>query len=112
MKSLTVALTMALMLGTVGISFAGNRPSLTYPQGVLVSSDSSVAMAEVTPWHKGALAYAAGKPDMSQDTQMSAVTPWQKGALRYAKGILATQQGNVVTASKGKNIMLSSADLK
>ncbi|HTC19692.1 MAG TPA: hypothetical protein VK859_02520 [bacterium] len=112
MKSLTVALTMALILGTVGISFAGNKPSLTYPQGVLVSSDSSLAMAEVSPWHKGALAYAAGKPDASQNTQLSAVTPWQKGALRYAQGILVTQQGNVATASTGKTITVSSADLK
>jgi len=112
MKKLTVALTMALILGTVGISFAGNRPSLTYPQGVLVSSDSSVQVAEVTPWHKGLLAYAAGKPDLSGASKMDEVTPWHKGALGYLKGIMGSNQKTEMAASNGKNITVSSASLR
>jgi hypothetical protein len=66
MKNLTLALSMVLILGTAGISFAGNRPAVTYPAGVLATASDTVQMDEVTPWHKGAIHYATGIAALGQ----------------------------------------------
>jgi hypothetical protein len=112
MKNLNLALTMAVVLGTVGVSFAGNRPSLTYPEGVMAAPGSSPCVVEVTPWHKGALAYKAGTPEVaSTSPTLVEVTPWHKGQLHYVKGILATKPATEMASSNAKKLILSSADL-
>lgn len=57
MKTLTSALTFAFALIFTTLSFAGNRPALTYPEARLAATTGTVA---VTPWQKGALAYQGG----------------------------------------------------
>ena len=49
MKTLT--LTLALMFGITGFSFAGNQPAMTYPAGQFATAGGN---SQVTPWAKGA----------------------------------------------------------
>jgi len=55
MKTLTLAL--ALILGTITTSFAGNHPALTYPMGKFATIGGTV---NVTPWAKNVLNYQGG----------------------------------------------------
>jgi hypothetical protein len=102
-----------LTLGTAGMSFAGNHPALTYPSGILVAADSAVQSVEVTPWHKGALTFAAGKPEvLGTSPKMDEATPWHKGALHYSKGILISTQSTLTASSDAKKITLTNAKVK
>jgi hypothetical protein len=103
MKNSTLALTTALILGTVGISFAGNRPSVTYPAGMLASASDTVQMDEVTPWHKGALHYATG---------ITTVGAWYRTCPVMTGVLLNSKHEFEATLSNGKRIMLSYAGLK
>ncbi len=57
MKTLTFVLTFAFALAFTTLSFAGNKPALTYPAGQLAVTAGTV---DVTPWHKGEPAYQGG----------------------------------------------------
>src|ERR1035441_5968298 len=54
MKTLTLALSFALILGTTAASFAGNNPALTYPAGQFATTAGN---NQVTPWAKAVLQY-------------------------------------------------------
>jgi hypothetical protein len=103
MKSLTLVMTMALILATTGMGFAGNRPAVTYPEGALVTSNPSVQMAEVTPWHKGAVKYASGVVGSGV---------WYRNCPVMTNVLLNSKHEYEVTLSNGKKIMLSSPGLK
>ena len=57
MKTLTLVLASAFILGFTPLSFAGNHPALTYPAAQMATTAGSV---DVSPWHKGALTYLGG----------------------------------------------------
>ena len=103
LKNTTTLLAQALIIGSAALSYAGNRPAETYPQGVLVSSNSSVQMAETNPWHKGVQQYVSGVVVAGPTYN---VCPVSHTALN------SKHPGAVVTLSNGKMIMLANAGLK
>lgn len=103
MKTLTFVSTAVLILGTVGISFAGNKPAVTYPAGMLASANSSVQMDELTPWSKGALHHTTG---------ISTLGAWYRTCPVMTGVVLNSKHESEVTLSNGKRIMLSYAGLK
>ena len=105
MKNSSLVVAMALVLGTVGLSFGGNRPALTYPMaGSLVSANPSNQVDEVTPWHKGALHYPVGA--------VVSAGVWYSHCPVKTNVILNSKHSFEVTLSNGKKIMLSSPTLK
>ena len=105
MKNLTLVVAMALVFGTVSLSFAGNRPALTYPMaGSLVGSNPTSQMDEVTPWHKGALHYPTGV--------VTSAGLWYSHCPVMTNVILNSKHQTEVTLSNGKRIMLSWGGLK
>jgi hypothetical protein len=102
MKNSTLGLTAVLILGTVGISFAGNKPSVTYPAGMLVSASDTVQMDEVTPWNKGAVHYATG---------ITTIGAWYRTCPVMAGVLLGSKHQSEATLSNGKRIMLCYAGL-
>jgi hypothetical protein len=101
-RTTTTTLALALIMGSASISFAGNIPAVTYPQGALVTSSSSVQMTESTPWHKGT-AYASG---------IVVAGPAYHTCPVSHVALNSKHPGVVVALSNGKLIMLSSAGLK
>jgi hypothetical protein len=104
MKTKITLTAAALLLGVAGTSFAGNRPALTYPAGILASSSEAAQMDEVTPWHKGALHHMAA----------ASVGPgvWYTHCPVMTGVVLNSKHEAEVTLSNGKKIMLSCAGLK
>ena len=103
MKTLTLVLTMVLVFASVGIGFAGNKPAVTYPAGILVSASNTVQMNELTPWHKGAFQHPAG---------LVTAGVWYRTCPVMTGVILNSKRESEVTLSNGKRIMLSWAGLK
>ena len=104
MKTLNTTITflaLALIIGSASLSFAGNIPAVTYPQGALVTSSSSVQMTESTPWHKGTQ-YASG---------VVTTGAWYR-TCPVSHVLLNSKHEAEVTLSNGKKIMLASAGLK
>src|SRR5579872_1332849 len=105
MKNSIFVVAMALVFGTVSLSFAGNRPALTSPMaGSLVSANLTGQVDEVTPWHKGALHYPTGAVVSSG--------LWYSHCPVKTNVILNSKHSFEVTLSNGKKITLSSPDLK
>lgn len=104
MKNLKLNLTLALTLVTAGTSFAGNKPAVTYPSGMLASANSPVRIDEVTPWHKGAVHYTAAP--------MVTLGPQYRYCPVMTNVLLNSKHEAEVTLSNGKRIMLSYAGLK
>ena len=105
MKNLTLVVAMVLAFGTAAISFAGNRPALTYPMsGSLVASNPSNQLDEVTPWHKGALHSPTGVVVSSG--------VWYSHCPVKTNVILSSKHETEVALSNGKRIMLSWGGLK
>ncbi len=103
MKNSTLALTTVLILGTAGVCFAGNKPAVTYPAGILAPAGETVQMDEMTPWHKGALHHATG---------IAALGAWYRTCPVLTGVVLNSKHESEVTLSNGKRIMLSYAGLK
>jgi hypothetical protein len=104
MKISTAVLAIALFLGTLGTSFAGNKPAVTYPAGMLVSGSSPAQMDEATPWHKGAVHYSAAG--------VVTLGPQYRYCPVMTNVLLNSKHESEVTLSNGKRIMLSWAGLK
>lgn len=104
MKTSTVALTTVLILGTLGTSFGGNKPAVTYPAGMLVSGNSPAQVDEATPWHKGAVHYSAAG--------VVTLGPQYRYCPVMTNVLLNSKHESEVTLSNGKRIMLSYAGLK
>jgi hypothetical protein len=104
MKNLIKAATMALTLGTAAFSFAGNKPAVTYPSGVLVTSNPAGQMQQANPWNKGAVQHLAAN--------FGGLGVWYTHCPVMANVILNSKHESEVTLSNGKKIMLSSASLK
>jgi glucose/arabinose dehydrogenase len=102
-KTTTLALALATVFGITTLSFAGNHPALTYPQGAVATSDSPVQMAETNPWHKNTLKYASGAV---------VAKPWYTTCPVSHVAFNSKHPGAVVTLSNGKLILLASAVLK
>ncbi len=94
---------MAMVFGITTLSFAGNHPALTYPQGAIATSDSPAQVAETNPWHKGALKYASG---------LVVFGPWYTSCPVSHAALNSKHPGVVVALSNGKLILLASAGLK
>lgn len=102
LKNTTTLLAQALIIGSAALSYAGNIPAVTYPQGALATSNSSVQMAETNPWHKGAQQYASGIVVAGPSYKICPVS----------HATLNSKHEAVVTLSNGKMIMLANAGLK
>ncbi len=104
MKTLTLALTLVLIFGAVGGSFAGNKPAVIYPSGMLISTSSPARLDEVTPWHKGSVHYSAAG--------IVTLGPQYRYCPVMTNVLLNSKHESEVTLSNGKRIMLSYAGLK
>src|ERR1700723_2420234 len=103
MKNLIKAAAMVLTLGTAAFSFAGNRPSLTYPSGVMATTNTDGQLQANNPWNKGAVQYLAS---------VLGTGVWYTKCPVLGNVILNSKHEAEVTLSNGKKIMLSSASLK
>jgi hypothetical protein len=104
MKNLVKAAAMVLTLGTAAFSFAGNNPAVTYPSGTMVTSNPTGQIQEANPWNKGAVQHLAAN--------FNGLGVWYTHCPVMANLILNSKHGVEVTLSNGKQIMLSSANLK
>ena len=104
MKNLVKAAAMVLTLGTAAFSFAGNNPAVTYPSGTMVTSNPAGQIQEANPWSKGAVQHLAAN--------FNGLGVWYTHCPVMANLILNSKHGVEVTLSNGKQIMLSSANLK
>jgi hypothetical protein len=95
---------MVLTLGTAAFSFAGNNPAVTYPSGVMATSNTTGQMQENNPWNKGAVQHLV--------SNFSGLGVWYTHCPVMANVILNSKHEVEVTLSNGKQIMLSSANLK
>jgi len=95
MKNLVKAAAMVLTLGTAAFSFAGNNPVTSNPAGQI---------QEANPWSKGAVQHLAAN--------FNGLGVWYTHCPVMANLILNSKHGVEVTLSNGKQIMLSSANLK
>jgi hypothetical protein len=102
MKTKMTLLTAVLLLGTAAMSFAGNKPALTYPAGILTGGTGK--MDEMTPWQKGALHHPTAST--------VAAGVWYTHCPVMTNVILNSKHESEVTLSNGKRIMLSWAGLK
>lgn len=102
-KTTTLALALATVFGITTMSFAGNQPALTYPQGAVAAPGSPAQVAETNPWHKSTLTYASGAV---------VAKPWYTTCPVSHAAFNSKHPGTVVTLSNGKLILLASSGLK
>jgi hypothetical protein len=104
MKNLIKAVAMVLTLGTASFSFAGNNPAVTYPSAVMAASNTTGQVQEANPWNKGAVQH--------QTASFAGLGVWYTHCPVMTNLILNSKHEAEVTLSNGKQIVLSSANLK
>jgi hypothetical protein len=104
MKSLMKAAAVVVTLGSASFSFAGNNPAVIYASGVMATSNSTGQVQEANPWNKGAVQH--------QVSNFGGLGVWYTHCPVLANVILNSKHEVEVTLSNGKEIMLSSANLK
>ena len=95
----TIVFTLAFLFGITAVSFAGNHPALTYPEGVFATDSGNT---QVTPWAKSVLVYPAGV----------VVAAAGNGVCPVMNNAITSKHEAVVTLSNGKHAFVCCGSCK
>jgi hypothetical protein len=97
-----IVLALVFVLGTTAVSFAGNRPAVTYAAGQLVLAGTPVPQAGVAPGKSGSVQYAMGISAANVSNDICPVMGHR----------ITSKRNAVVFLSNGKHVMVCCSPCK